>query len=504
MYIHYLNYLTRSLQATAVHLNLQCTLRQEQRREQEQELWGEECRGMSCVPLSQHWSSITAPLLVVGSQLDVAQYTSTSCPLTLERGDEALAWRGGVVALAEARLLQDHAKLSLFLPNCPSGRPLAAGGWNSSAPLVGGEGEAATLGEVLAGWLAGVYVRAMDQVAGDNPTCATPPSSPLTSCVGGCGGVWRPSYSHTFYSPALAPPASLFPSQYTRSCTLDPYWPSCTTTTQQAGHHSSHPASGHSQPASGSPVVSVSSPVVASRRERLWNKLRVLQHLKVLYNKYKDSYANEYHGVQHNVVRPTVVEPTLVRPTVVRPTVVRPTVVRPTVVRPNVVRPTIVRPRVLRPRVVEPSLERPVLRAPARPVRPSLVADYDYSDYSDYADYSDYGDYNYYDYLGGRGTGGGGGCGGGCAGGCGSDCSLSTIGGGSCTGGCKGDLFARIVKAARGRRQQRRLGAQEKGREDKARRRGGVLKDLVRLLEEENLDYEDFGRLLAAREKRRN
>ena len=99
---------------------------------------------MSCVTHTQHWSSITTHLLVVGSQLEVAQYTY--CPLTLGRG--------GVVALAEAHLLQHHDELSLFLPNLPSGRPLA----------------------------------------------------------GGCGGVWRTSYSHTSYSPALAPPASVFPS----------------------------------------------------------------------------------------------------------------------------------------------------------------------------------------------------------------------------------------------------------------------------------------------------
>ena len=46
--------------------------------------------------------------------------------------------------------------------------------------------------------------------------------------------------------------------------------------------------------------------------------------------------------------------------------------------------------------------------------------------------------------------------------------------------GCQGNLFARIVKAAREKRRQ-------KGR------RGGLLKELVEALERENNDYEDFG-----------
>ena len=48
--------------------------------------------------------------------------------------------------------------------------------------------------------------------------------------------------------------------------------------------------------------------------------------------------------------------------------------------------------------------------------------------------------------------------------------------------GCQGNLFARIVKAAREKRRQ-------KGR------RGGLLKELVEALERENIDYEDFGRI---------
>ena len=47
--------------------------------------------------------------------------------------------------------------------------------------------------------------------------------------------------------------------------------------------------------------------------------------------------------------------------------------------------------------------------------------------------------------------------------------------------GCRGNLFARIVKAAREKRRQ-------KGRQ------GGLLKELMEALERENIDYEDFGR----------
>ena len=48
--------------------------------------------------------------------------------------------------------------------------------------------------------------------------------------------------------------------------------------------------------------------------------------------------------------------------------------------------------------------------------------------------------------------------------------------------GCQGNLFARIVKAAREERRKKGL------------RGGGVLKELVEALERENIDYEDFGR----------
>ena len=56
--------------------------------------------------------------------------------------------------------------------------------------------------------------------------------------------------------------------------------------------------------------------------------------------------------------------------------------------------------------------------------------------------------------------------------------------------GCQGNLFARIVKAAREKRRQ-------KGR------RGGLLKELVEALERENIDYEDFGRIGRNLEERR-
>merc|ERR1712183_48014 len=96
-------------------------------------------------------------------------------------------------------------------------------------------------------------------------------------------------------------------------------------------------------------------------------------------------------------------------------------------------------------------------------------------------DYSDYPAYDYYDYIDGGNVGA-------CSGGCG-----SALGGVGCPGkcakvnpcgvtGCQGNLFARIVKAAREKRRQ-------KGR------RGGLLKELVEALERENIDYEDFGRI---------
>merc|ERR1712192_85396 len=127
--------------------------------------------------------------------------------------------------------------------------------------------------------------------------------------------------------------------------------------------------------------------------------------------------------------------------------------------RPNVARPSVVRPSVVR---------RPVQEIPLVP-----TPDYDY-DYSDY-DYSDYPAYDYYDYSD---VGNVGGCSG-CVNGCG-----PALGGGGCQGkcakvnpcgvaGCQGNLFARIVKAAREKRRQ-------KGR------RGGLLKELVEALEREN------------------
>merc|ERR1711981_1223344 len=220
-----------------------------------------------------------------------------------------------------------------------------------------------------------------------------------------------------------------------------------------------------------------------SRRERLWQKVQVLNHLRQLYKKYKNAYVEEYHGIGEGpIIHTPVVRPTIVRPEVITPVVERPTVVRPTVVRPTVVRPNVVRPNVVRPTVVRPS----VVRRPVQGIPPVLTPDYDY-DYSDY-DYSDYPAYDYYDYIDAGNVGVcSGGCGG-CANGCG-----PALGGVGCTGkcakvnpcgvaGCQGNLFARIVKAAREKRRQ-------KGR------RGGLLKELVEALERENIDYEDFGRI---------
>ena len=244
--------------------------------------------------------------------------------------------------------------------------------------------------------------------------------------------------------------------------------------------------------------VGVASVVAAegAKRERLWQKIQVLNHLRQLYKKYKDAYAKEYHGIGETpVIHTPVVQPTIVRPEVITPVVERPTVVRPTVVRPTVVRPTVVRPTVVRPNVVRPSVVRPpVVRRPIQGIPPVLTPDYEY-DYSDY-DYSDYPAYDYYDYLD---VGSVGVCSGGC-GGCANGCGPA-LGGGGCSrkcskvnpcavAGCKGNLFARIVKAAREKRRR-------KGRQ------GGLLKELVEALERENIDYEDFGRVGRNLEQRR-
>ena len=436
-----------------------------------QVLWGDNlCSNVEhCSPLDPRWSS---PLLVVSAQLDVAQFTSDSCPLQLDNEPLTLAWRAGVVALAEARALA--GPVSIFVPNCPTSRPLLAGQWNTSAALLGNPAEKVTLREVLESWMSGVHMQAVDPVAEENQSCQQGPSAPLTLCRNGgnCAG-WTTSYSHSSgYSPRLAPPRYLFPSSYSRSCTLDPYWPSCTDSTKF-------------EPTANSHGVVPSTVLVdeQSRRERLWHKVQVLEHLRRLYKKYKNEYTEEYHGIGKTpIIHTPVIKPTILRPEVITPVMERPTVVRPTVIRPSVVRPTVVRPRVLNPNVVRPTVLRPsIVRRPAKGIPPVLAPDYDY-DYSEY-DYGDYPVYDYYDYADVRNTGG---CLGGCrrcvdgcaAGGCPGTClNINPCGG----QGCKGNLFARIVKAAREERRKKGI-------------RGGLLKELVEALERENIDYEDFGR----------
>jgi len=466
-----------------------CRERRQLEKENQQVLWGGGlCNDVErCGPLAQRWSS---PLLVISAQLDVAQYKSNSCPLPLESEALTLAWRGGVVALAEARALQ--GSISLFVPNCPSSRPLLAGHWNTSAPVLGSKTQEVSLREVVESWLRGIHVQAVDPVAEENLSCQQGPSAPLTACRTGihCAG-WTSSYAYSGYSPKLSPPTYLFPSSYSRSCTLDPYWPSCTHSTKfepatlpRASY--SHDARNHLHPVVSSHAVGAAA-AEGSRRERLWQKVQVLNHLRQLYKKYKDAYAEEYHGIGE---APVFHHTPVARPTIVRPQVITPVVERPTVVRPNVVRPTIVRPNVVRPSVVRPS----VGRRPVQGIPPVLTPDYEY-DYSDY-DYSDYPAYDYYDYIDAGNVGVcSGGCGN-CANGCG-----PALGGVGCPGkcakvnpcgvaGCQGNLFARIVKAAREKRRQ-------KGR------RGGLLKELVEALERENIDYEDFGRIGRNLEERR-
>ena len=492
-----------------------CQKREETRRVQEQELWGqtgcqEEPREGRCALLSQHWASIQAPLLVLGPQLDVQQYTGRTCPLPLDSEDLSLAWRGGVVALAEARLLQDHPSLALFLPNCAQA-PLL-GDWQVATPLVGGEGEVASLASVVQSWLEGTSLQAVDPVAEENSSCGSSArSAPL---IRGSAAYSYPSYSYSRYSPSLRPPTSLFPSSYSRSCSLDPYWPSCSSgrtisrVHPRVSHVQSVPATSHvlTLPASShvhslpatSIATSIAVPVATSvvtsvdtpaRRQRLWRKIKMLRHLKALYNKYKTEYTREYHGLDRRVVVATPVHTQVVART---PVVRNPVLRRPVLRRPSVV-------------------QTPVLRRPAVVQTPVLEPDYDYGlgDY-DYADY-DYGDYDYYDYYDAPGVGRGGGCRGGCggAGGCAGGCGEVLPPAGGCTGGCggangdrNGNLFARIVKAARQQGQKKNGG----------NRRGGLLKNLVELLAKTEqgvvTDYEDFGQLeekvlSLEREKRR-
>ena len=249
-------------------------------------------------------------------------------------------------------------------------------------------------------------------------------------------------------------------------------------------HGHGHSATAHAHPVGPSVVTSVDG----GRKARLWKKLRMLQYLKQLYNKYKTAYTNEYHDQPAVVLEtPAVLHTPLAPRPVLRTPVLRTPVIRTPVVRTPVLRRPVRRQRPAVARI--PS----VARVPAVARIPVAAADYDY-DLGDF-DYGDYGDYDYYDYsdysdydLDGRGGGGcgaggcGGGCGGvgGCGGGCGGvgGCGVAARGCGEA--GCKGNLFARIVKAVKAKRQRKN------GRDS-------LLKDLSELFGQTEVDYENFG-----------
>ena len=156
----------------------------------------------------------------------------------------------------------------------------------------------------------------------------------------------------------MLPPASLFPTTYTRNCALDPWYGSCGGQSIPAvisdghgvglGHHGAHE------------VLHKAAQTKSERRKSLWKKLYYLQFLKKLFQKYRLAYAREYHATNVPVVVREKVVPTIFRPS-----------------RPRV----IVAPRRL-PSVV--TSERPPAKLPAS--LPNIPApDYDYADYYDYA-----------------------------------------------------------------------------------------------------------------------
>merc|ERR1712106_1046951 len=156
------------------------------------------------------------------------------------------------------------------------------------------------------------YQQSVDPLGQENSQCPSP--SPLKTACGnllGCGTrtglLGRKSVYHAqSFNRRLLPPTSLFPTTYSRKCSLDPWYGACgrraVSSVIASGHGIGHGlenhAAGHGD---GHSVVSVDE---AGRRKRLWQKLYKLQYLKKLFNKYKQAYAREYHGVDaHPVVR---------------------------------------------------------------------------------------------------------------------------------------------------------------------------------------------------------
>merc|ERR1712106_1171831 len=309
------------------------------------------------------------------------------------------------------------------------------------------------------------YQQSVDPLGQENSQCPSP--SPLKTACGnllGCGTrtglLGRKSVYHAqSFNRRLLPPTSLFPTTYSRKCSLDPWYGACgrraVSSVIGSGHGIGHGLENHAPVhGDGHSVVSVDE---AGRRKRLWQKLYKLQYLKKLFNKYKQAYAREYHGVD---AHPNVRAET--RPVVVReksfPAIFRAR--RPQ--RPQVV----FAPR----RVPSVTVERPTI-VTVPDVLPSVASpDYDYAsvDY-DYApadyDYAAYDYAEYYDYA---------------ESGCNSGCALS-----------------KIIKAVQLKKKKSKTA--EVAKTDiiagSVRDDGELLKSFREFLADSDLDYEDFGSL---------
>merc|ERR1712106_443261 len=359
---------------------------------------------MGCGVMSRYWQDIDTPLLIVASQQDPVYYKDSPCtPRVADTQYEnyKAAWRRGVVDLAESIQANRPDKTSCFVPSCSS-HTLLTGSLarvyfgRLHVPIIKGEGTL-TLMKMLDGWLRSDYQQAVDPLGQENSQC--PSSSPLRKACGnllGCGTrIGEPRsksvYPAQSFNRRLLPPTSLFPTSYSRKCNLDPWYGACgrqaVSSVLDSGHGIGH----------GTVHVAAHSGIAlddAGRRKKLWQKLYKLQYLKKLFNKYKQAYAREYHGVDaHPVVR-VETRPVVVRAET-RPVVVRaerrPVVIReksfPAIFRAR--RPQ--RPQVIfaQRRVPSVTVERPPIRT-LPDVLPSVASpDYDYAAY-DYAEYYDY------------------------------------------------------------------------------------------------------------------
>jgi len=398
-----------------------------------------------CGWLSQYWQDIATPLLIVASMFDPVYYSASRCTPSEDSAGYAryrAAWERGLVALGESVLASQPSLTSIFLPSC-AGHALLSGSLAkhyTTQVQVGQEG--ITLNDLMTRWLGKESIQAIDTLGRKNSQC--PVSAPLKAPCGnllGCGTRQTDRnnlYHSQTFNRRLLPPASLFPTTYTRNCALDPWYGSCGRQSIPSvigdghgvglGHHGAHE------------VLHKAAQAKTERRKSLWKKLYYLQFLKKLFQKYRLAYAREYHGSNDPVVVREKVVPTIFRPS-----------------RPRV----IVAPRRL-PSVV--TIERPPAKLPAS--LPNIPApDYDYAsvdyDYAgvdyDYAlnDYADYYDYAQAD----------------------------------CNAGCP---LSKIVKAIKLKKKKDDSG-KANIRAGTNRGNGELLKRFKEFLEESDVEYEDFG-----------